>query len=99
VHKYGRVPIYIDGAGWYADACRWTGVERIVYGHPLKNLMEHMVQYVKDGTEAFDDPFPVGGRRLRSGRAFERVLNWPSAFMSTQDFAFEDGDLKRPPLE
>jgi len=60
--------------------------------------MGRMVQYVKEGTEAFDDPFPVGGRGLASGRAFERVHNWLSAFTSTQDFVFEDGDLGRPPL-
>jgi hypothetical protein len=60
VHKYGRVPIYIDGAGWYADACRWTGVERIVYGHPLKNLMEHgPVRQGRDG--GVRRPLP-GGR-------------------------------------
>jgi Transposase and inactivated derivatives len=99
VHKYGRVPIYTDGAGWYADACRWAGVEHVVYGHPLKNLMERMVQYVKDRTEAFDDLFPVGGRRLASGRAFEHVLNWLSAFMFMHNFVFENGGLGRPPLE
>jgi hypothetical protein len=68
VHKYGGVPIYTDGAGWYADACRWAGVEHVVYGRPLRNPMsaERMVQYVKEGTEAFDD---------LSGRAFERALN------------------------
>jgi len=45
VHEYGRAPIYTDGAGWHADACRWASVEHIVYGHPLKNLMsaERMV--------------------------------------------------------
>jgi len=61
VRRYGRVPIYTDGAGWYADACRWAGVEHVVYGRPLRNPMsaERMVQYVKDGTEAFDDPFPA----------------------------------------
>jgi putative transposase len=98
VHKYGRVPIYTDGAGWYADACRWAGAEHVVYGHPLKNLMERMVQYVKDRTEAFDDPFPVGGRMLASGRAFEHVLNWLSAFTFMHNFIFDNRDLKRPPL-
>ncbi|MFP3138290.1 MAG: hypothetical protein RXS42_08785 [Nitrososphaeria archaeon] len=70
VRRYGRVPIYTDGAGWCADACRWAGVERAVYDRPLRNLMERAVQYVKEGTEAFDDLFPVGGRRPASGRAF-----------------------------
>jgi len=33
-------------------------------------------------------------RGLRSRRAFERVLNWLSAFMSMQDFVFENEDLE-----
>ena len=37
LHKYGRVPIYTDGARWHADACRWAGVERVAYGRPLRN--------------------------------------------------------------
>ena len=73
-------------------ACRWVGAKRFVYGHPLKNPIsaERMVQYVKEGTEAFDG---------LSGRALERALNWLSAFMFMQDFAFENGGLGRPPLE
>jgi len=98
VRKYGRVPIYTDGAGWYANACRWAGAEHVVYGHPLKNLMERMIQYVKDRTEAFDDLFPARKSRLASGRAFERMLNWLSAFMFMHNFVFENGDLGRPPL-
>jgi hypothetical protein len=53
-----------------------------------------MVQYVKEGTEAFDDPFPAGGRRLASGRAFERMLNPLSTFISMQGFVSEKGDLE-----
>ncbi len=98
VRRYGGVPIHTDGAGWYADACRWAGAEHVVYDRPLRNLMERMVQYVKEGTEAFD-LFPVGGRGPRSRRAFERMHNWLSAFMFMHDFVFEDGDLGRPPLE
>jgi len=71
VRRYGGVPICTDGAGWCADACRWAGAERAVHDRPLRNLMERMVQYLKDGTEAFDDPFPVGGCGPRSWRAFE----------------------------
>ena len=97
MRKCGRVPIYTDGAGWYADACGWAGAERAVHDRPLRNLMERMVQYVKEGTEAFD-LFPVGGRGQRSRRAFERMLNWLSAFMFMHDFVFEDGGLGRPPL-
>jgi hypothetical protein len=35
--------------------------------------MERMIQYIKEGTEAFDDLFPVGGRRPSSRRAFESL--------------------------
>jgi len=41
------------------------------------------------------------GRRAqaRSGRAFELMRNWISAFTSTRDFVLEDGGLGRLPLE
>jgi hypothetical protein len=79
VRRYGRVPIYTDGAGWCADACRWAGAEHVVYGRPLRNLVERMIQYAKEGTEAFGDPFPVGKRTnppvcpccMRTGREEE----------------------------
>jgi len=99
VRRYGRVPIYTDGAPWYADACRWAGAERAVHGRPLRNLMERMAQYAKEGTEAFDGLFPVGGRGPSSRGAFENMRNWLPAFTSTQDFALEDGGLGRHPLE
>jgi putative transposase len=95
VRRYGGVPIHTDGAGWYADACRWAGAEHAVYDRPLRNLMERMVQYLKERTEAFDDPFPVGGRGPRSRGTFESPRNWLSAFMSTQDFVFENGGRGR----
>jgi len=60
---------------------------------------ERMVQYVKEGTEAFDDLFPARKSRLSSRRAFERVINWLSAFMFMHNFMFDNRDLKRPPLE
>jgi len=74
-------------------------VEHVVYDRPLRNLMERMIQYLKDRTEAFDDLFPVGERKLASGRAFERVLNWLPAFMFMHNFVFENGGLGRPLLE
>jgi len=72
----------------------------VAYGRPLRNLIsaQRVLQNVKEGTEAFNGPFPVGERGLASGSAFERVLNWFSAFMFMQDFAFENGGLRRPPL-
>ena len=85
--------------GMVRGRMQWAGAERAVHCRPLRNLVERMVQYAKEGTEAFDDLFPVGGRGQRSRRAFERMHNWLSAFTSMQDFVLEDGDLGRPPLE
>jgi len=61
--------------------------------------LERMVQYVKDGTEAFDGLFPVGKRRLRSRSAFESLRSWPSAFMSMRNFASENDGLPKLLLE
>ncbi|MFP3285570.1 MAG: hypothetical protein RXP89_06225, partial [Nitrososphaeria archaeon] len=47
-----------------------AGAERAVHDRPLRNLMERMIHYAKEGTEAFDDPFPIGGRGP-SSRVFE----------------------------
>ncbi|MFP3208507.1 MAG: DDE-type integrase/transposase/recombinase, partial [Nitrososphaeria archaeon] len=78
VRKYGGIPIYTDGAGWYADACRRAGAEHVVYDRPLRNLMERMVQYIKDGTEAFDDPFPsAGAGRARGERSSACITGSP----------------------
>jgi hypothetical protein len=51
VRRYGtgRVTIYTDGAGWYADACRWADVEHVVYDRPLRNPMERINRYIGDG--------------------------------------------------
>jgi len=54
-----------------------------------------MIRYVKEGTDAFDDPFP--DRRAQAeveghSRAWETGL---PAFMPMQDSALENGDLGR----
>jgi hypothetical protein len=56
--------------------------------------MERMVQCAKEGTEAFDDLFPVGGRGPSSRGTFESLRNWLSAFMFMQDFVLGDGGLR-----
>ncbi|MFP3130140.1 MAG: hypothetical protein RXR51_00935 [Nitrososphaeria archaeon] len=40
------------------DACRWAGVDHVVYEQSMKNHMKRMNEYIKDRTEAFDDLFP-----------------------------------------
>jgi len=55
IDRYGRHPVYSDGANWYPDACRSLGLEHRIYDCLSGNLMERFVQYVKDRTECFDD--------------------------------------------
>ncbi len=57
-NRYGRKPIFTDGAHWYNDACRWLRLKHTVYGTELKNIMERFIQQIKDRTECFDDHFP-----------------------------------------
>ena len=47
-----------DGAQYYRTACKFLGLDHYVYDLRLRNLMERMVQYIKDRTEDFDDHIP-----------------------------------------
>ncbi|AIC14486.1 DDE-type integrase/transposase/recombinase [Nitrososphaera viennensis] len=75
--RYGRRPIFTDGAQWYNDACRWLRLRHYVYGTELKNLMERFIQHIKDRTECFDDHFPC--RKENCDR--QHVWNWFKLFL------------------
>src|SRR5437762_13823446 len=64
--RYGRKPIFTDGAYWYNTACRWLRLSHQMYGAELKNIMERFIQYIKDRTECFDDHFPCRKPDCRS---------------------------------
>jgi transposase-like protein len=53
-----KMKVLTDGAQYYRTACKFLGLERDVYGLRLGNLMERIVQYVKDRTKGFDDYIP-----------------------------------------
>src|SRR5688572_29281290 len=77
-NRYGRKPIFTDGAHWYNDACRWLRFRPSrVYGTELKNIMERFIQYIKDRTECFDDNFPC--RKKNCDRQY--VWNWLKLFV------------------
>ena len=75
--RYGRKPIFTDGALWYNEACRWLRLQHRVYGTALKNLMERFIQNIKDRTECFDDHFPC--RKVDCDR--QHVWNWLGLFL------------------
>jgi putative transposase len=76
-NRYGRKPIFTDGARWYNYACRWLRLQHRVYGTDLKNLMERFIQQIKDRTECFDDHFPC--RKPDCDR--QHVWNWLKLFV------------------
>ena len=76
--RYGRKPVFTDGAQWYNNACRWLRLKHIVYEIKLKNLMERFIQQIKDRTECFDDHFPC---RKREECDRKHVWNWLRLFV------------------
>jgi putative transposase len=57
--RYGRRPIFTDGAYWYNTARRWLRLPpHQLYSTESKNIMERFIQHIKDRTECFDDHFP-----------------------------------------
>jgi putative transposase len=75
--RFGRKPVFTDGARWYNDACKWLRLRHCVYGTELKNIMERFIQHIKDRTECFDDHFPC--RKENCNR--QHVWNWLKLFV------------------
>jgi putative transposase len=76
--RYGRKPVFTDGALWYNTACRWLRLKHNVYGIKMKNVMERFIQYLKDRTECFDDHFPCSKKKENCNR--QHVWNWLKLF-------------------
>jgi putative transposase len=77
-NRYGRKPIFTDGAHWYNDACRWLRLKHMVYSTELKNIMERFIQQIKDRTECFDNHFPC---RKKEKCNRQHVWNWLKLFI------------------
>jgi len=76
--RYGRKPIFTDGAYWYNTACRWLRLpHHQMYSTELKNMMERFIQHIKDRTECFDDHFPC--RKPDCDR--QHIWNWLKLFV------------------
>ena len=64
IEIYGRHIVYSDGGTWYPEACSSLGLEHRLHSsyesciHPMKSLIERVVQSLKDRTEGFDDYYP-----------------------------------------
>ncbi len=76
IKRYGRHPVYTDGATWYPEACRSLGLEHRLLNDEYKSLIERAIQAVKDRTEAFNDNYSC----RRSGCNLNHVKNWLRLF-------------------
>jgi transposase-like protein len=90
--RRSRMEALTDGAQCYRAACKLLNLEHDVYGLKARNLMERMVQYVKDRTRDFDDYIPC--RRERCDKEHVHKLLSSIGFMMNEVCLNEDLDLK-----
>jgi transposase-like protein len=87
-----RMKVLTDGAQYYRTACKFLNLDHDVYDLRLRNLMERIIQYVKDRTRDFDDYIPC--RRERCDKKHAQMLLSSIAFMINEVHLNKDFDLK-----
>ena len=86
-NRYCRTSVWTDEGVWYSEVCRYLRLEHHVFLVEWKNLIERMIQALKDRLENFDDLFPC----LRGDCDRAHISNWVSVFtffhnlVSTED--------------
>jgi putative transposase len=87
-----RMKVLTDGAQYYRTACKFLNLDHDVYDSRLRNLMERIVQYIKDRTKDFDDYIPC--RRERCDKKRAQTLLSSIGFMINDVYLSKDFDLK-----
>jgi putative transposase len=87
-----KMKILTDGAQYYRTACKFLNLDHDVYDLRLRNVMERIVQYVKDRTKDFDDYIPC--RRERCDKRHAQMLLSSIAFMINEVYLNKDFNLK-----
>jgi putative transposase len=87
-----RMKILKDGAQYYRTACRFLSLDHDVYGLKARNLMERIVQYVKDRTRDFDDYIPC--RRRKCDKRHAQMLLSSIGFMINEVYLNKGFNLK-----
>jgi putative transposase len=87
-----KMKILTDGAQYYRTACKFLNLDHDVYDLRLRNVMERIVQYVKDRTKDFDDYIPC--RRERCDKRHAQMLLTSIAFMINEVYLNKDFNLK-----
>jgi len=87
-----RMKVLTDGAQCYRTACKFLNLDHDVYDLRLRNVMERIIQYVKDRTRDFDDYIPC--RRERCDKMHVQMLLSSIAFMINEVYLNKDFNLK-----
>jgi putative transposase len=74
-----RMKVLTDGAQYYRTACKFLSLDHDVYDLRLRNVMERIIQYVKDRTRDFDDYIPC--RKERCDKMHAQMLLSSIGFM------------------
>ncbi|MGD9535436.1 MAG: hypothetical protein AB7V56_16900, partial [Candidatus Nitrosocosmicus sp.] len=77
VKIHGIHPVSTDGGTWYPMACRFLNLDHHIHSSLEKSLIERKMQYIKDGTESFDDYFTC---RIKNWK-LKHVRNWLRLFV------------------
>jgi putative transposase len=52
-----KIQFSTDGGTWYPQACIFLKLHH-THSYYERSIIERTIQYIKDGTESFDDYFP-----------------------------------------
>ena len=87
IKRHGQHAISTDGGTWYPQAYRFRKLDHHIHSFLAKNeksVIERTMQYIKDGTESFEDYFPCRKENCNS----KHVKNWLSLFVDSYNRKF-----------
>jgi putative transposase len=87
-----RMKILADGAQYYRTACNFLNLDHDVYDLRLRNLMERIIQHVKDRIKDFDDYIPC--RRKKCDKRHAQTLLSSIGYMINEAYLSRYFNLK-----
>jgi len=71
-----NITILTDGAPYYKTSCRILNLRHGVYSLEVRNLMERIIQYVKDRTKLFNNYIPCIKDECYEEHADSKINNY-----------------------
>jgi putative transposase len=73
VKIHGNHPGSTDGGTWYPMTCRFLGLKHYIHSPFEKSLIGRTIQYIKDGTESFDNYLPCRMKNCKLNHLQNRI--------------------------